>query len=75
MLRHFWEVLAHSGRFLKAFCVRVLASLSEGLARVWVGLKLEVFMRPSLLIKGSELKAKVQMRLKLEGGLIWRFNI
>ena len=57
-------------QFLKAFCVRSLTSLSKDLARVWMRLKLEVFMSSSLLIKGPEVKAKVQVRLKLEGGLI-----
>ena len=58
MLSHFWEVFGTfrevAREFLTAFCVRILASLSKDLARVGLRLKL---MRPSLLIKGSELKA------------------
>ena len=58
VLSHFWEVFGTfrevAREFLTAFCVRILASLSKDLARVGLRLKL---MRPSLLIKGSELKA------------------
>ena len=57
------------------FCVRFLASLSNDLARVGVRLKLDVFMSSSLLIKGSEVEAKVHVRLELEGGLIERFYV
>ena len=74
MRRHFWEVFGTfrevARLFVTAFCVRVLASLSKDLARVGVRLKLEVFISSSLLIQGSELKAKVQVRLTIEGGLI-----
>ena len=67
MVRHFWEVFGTfrevAGQMVTAFCVRALA-------RVGVRLILEVFISSSLLIQGSELKAKVQVRLKIEGGLI-----
>ena len=67
MLGTFREV---ARQFLTAFCFKFLANLLKGLAGVGVRLKLEVFMTSRLLIKGSRPKAKVQVRLKLEGGLI-----
>ena len=36
-------------------------------------LKLEILMTFRLLIRGSEPKSKVQVRLKFECNLIWRF--
>ena len=74
MLRHFWEVFWHlqgGGETVStAFCSRFLASLLKDWARVGVRLILEVFLSSNVLIIDPQAKGKVQVRLKLECGLI-----
>ena len=74
MLHHFLRGARHfqggGEQFLTAFCLKCLVNVLKDLAGVGVQLKLKVFMTSRLLIKGSELNAKVQVWLKLGGGLI-----
>ena len=69
----FGGVWAPSGRWrdgFDSFLFNFFASLSKGLARVGVRLILEVFISSTVLIINPEAKGKVQVRLKLECGLI-----
>ena len=71
---NFWSVFWHlqgGGEIVStAFCSRFLASLLKDLARVWVRLILEVFISSNVVIIDPEAKGKVQVRHKLECGLL-----